>query len=46
MHETQTEVYIGQVQDFMMQIGRVVVVGGIELAIFRTSDSTDRKSVV
>ncbi|ASA23182.1 nitrite reductase small subunit NirD [Paenibacillus donghaensis] len=40
MNVTQTEVYVGQVQDFLMQIGRVVVVGDTELAIFRTSDDT------
>ncbi|WP_150275800.1 nitrite reductase small subunit NirD [Paenibacillus tepidiphilus] len=33
------EVYvIGQVQDFLPQIGRVVVAGNVELAVFRTSD--------
>lgn len=29
---------IGTVQDFLPQIGRVVVAGNVELAVFRTSD--------
>ncbi|WP_313638817.1 nitrite reductase small subunit NirD [Paenibacillus sp.] len=34
-----TQTYaIGSVQDFLMQIGRVVVAGNVELAVFRTSD--------
>lgn len=34
-----TQIYtIGTVQDFLLQIGRVVVAGNVELAVFRTSD--------
>lgn len=34
-----TQTYtIGTVQDFLLQIGRVVVAGNVELAVFRTSD--------
>ncbi|WP_170880354.1 MULTISPECIES: nitrite reductase small subunit NirD [Paenibacillus] len=34
-----TQTYtIGTVQDFLLQIGRVVVAGNMELAVFRTSD--------
>lgn len=40
MNITPTEVYVGTMQDFLPQIGHVVVVGGIELAIFRTSNDT------
>ncbi|AIQ70027.1 nitrite reductase small subunit NirD [Paenibacillus graminis] len=37
--KTATQEYaVGKVQDFLLQIGRVVVAGGVELAIFRTSD--------
>lgn len=38
MELTKQEVTIGTVQDFLLQIGRVVVAGGVELAVFRTSD--------
>ncbi|MGE7612459.1 nitrite reductase (NAD(P)H) small subunit [Paenibacillus sp. NPDC101420] len=34
-----TQIYtIGTVQDFLLQIGRVIVAGNVELAVFRTSD--------
>lgn len=34
-----TQAYVvGTVQDFLMQIGRVVIAGNVELAVFRTSD--------
>ena len=34
------EYTIGTVQDFLPQIGRVVVAGNVELAVFRTSDGS------
>jgi nitrite reductase (NADH) small subunit len=34
-----TQTYtLGNIQDFLLQIGRVVVAGNVELAVFRTSD--------
>jgi len=38
MELTKQMVAVGTVQDFLLQIGRVVVAGNVELAIFRTSD--------
>ncbi|WP_339319660.1 nitrite reductase small subunit NirD [Paenibacillus sp. FSL R10-2734] len=38
MNKTTQMYAIGSVQDFLMQIGRVVVAGNVELAVFRTSD--------
>lgn len=38
MKLTKQEYAIGTVQDFLLQIGRVVVAGNVELAVFRTSD--------
>lgn len=38
MKITKQEYTIGTVQDFLLQIGRVVVAGNVELAVFRTSD--------
>lgn len=38
MQSTKQEFAVGAVQDFLLQIGRVVNAGSVELAIFRTSD--------
>ncbi|MEK4851033.1 nitrite reductase small subunit NirD [Paenibacillus sp. FSL H7-0756] len=38
MERSNREYTIGAVEDFMLQIGRVVHAGEVELAIFRTSD--------
>lgn len=38
MKITKQEYTIGTMQDFLLQIGRVVVAGNVELAVFRTSD--------
>ncbi|WP_019909604.1 nitrite reductase small subunit NirD [Paenibacillus sp. HW567] len=38
MQSTKQEFTVGAVQDFLLQIGRVVNAGSVELAIFRTSD--------
>ncbi|MDQ0196110.1 nitrite reductase small subunit NirD [Paenibacillus wynnii] len=38
MELTKQKYAVGTVQDFLMQIGRVVIAGNVELAIFRTSD--------
>jgi nitrite reductase (NADH) small subunit len=38
MELTKQDYTIGTIQDFMLQIGRVVVAGNVELAVFRTSD--------
>ncbi|NUU62547.1 nitrite reductase small subunit NirD [Paenibacillus agri] len=40
MEMTKQEYAIGEVQDFLPQIGRVVKAGQTELAVFRTSDGT------
>lgn len=40
MEMTKQEYVVGTVQDFLLQIGRVVVVENVELAVFRTSDGT------
>lgn len=40
MKLTKQEYAIGTVQDFLLQIGRVVVAGNVELAVFRTSDGS------
>ena len=38
MQLTKQEYAVGAIQDFLLQIGRVVIAGNVELAIFRTSD--------
>ncbi|MEK3942420.1 nitrite reductase small subunit NirD [Paenibacillus sp. FSL R7-0048] len=38
MNKTTQTYAIGSVQDFLLQIGRVVIAGNIELAVFRASD--------
>ncbi|MEK3984108.1 nitrite reductase small subunit NirD [Paenibacillus sp. FSL K6-3166] len=38
MNKTTQTHAIGSVQDLLLQIGRVVVAGNVELAVFRTSD--------
>ncbi|OZQ61550.1 nitrite reductase [Paenibacillus sp. VTT E-133280] len=38
MNKTTQTYAIGSVQDLLLQIGRVVVAGNVELAVFRTSD--------
>jgi len=38
MELSNREYAVGAVDDFMLQIGRVVTAGEVELAIFRTSD--------
>lgn len=38
MNKTTQTYPIGSVQDFLLQIGRVVIAGNVELAVFRTSD--------
>ncbi|WP_379161817.1 nitrite reductase small subunit NirD [Paenibacillus sp. sgz5001063] len=38
MQTTTQEYAVGTVEEFLLQIGRVVTTGEIELAIFRTSD--------
>lgn len=38
MKTTIQKYTIGAVQDFLLQLGRVVVAGDVELAVFRTSD--------
>lgn len=38
MKMTTQKYTIGAVQDFLLQLGRVVVAGDVELAVFRTSD--------
>ncbi|WP_405174751.1 nitrite reductase (NAD(P)H) small subunit [Paenibacillus sp. FSL H8-0261] len=38
MNKTIQTYPIGSVQDFLLQIGRVVIAGNVELAVFRTSD--------
>ncbi|WP_151734626.1 nitrite reductase small subunit NirD [Paenibacillus tengchongensis] len=40
METVNNEFVIGQVQDFLPQIGRVVLAGNVELAVFRTSDGS------
>jgi len=40
MELTRQEYEVGAVADFLPQIGRVVVAGNVELAIFRTSEGT------
>ncbi|KGE18021.1 nitrite reductase small subunit NirD [Paenibacillus wynnii] len=40
MELTKQKYAVGTVQDFLLQIGRVVIAGNVELAIFRTSDGT------
>ncbi|MRN53609.1 nitrite reductase (NAD(P)H) small subunit [Paenibacillus monticola] len=40
MELTKQEVIVGVVADFLPRIGRVVVAGNVELAIFRASDET------
>ncbi|GGF92486.1 assimilatory nitrite reductase [NAD(P)H] small subunit [Paenibacillus albidus] len=40
MELTIQDYAIGTVQDFLLQIGRVVVAGNKELAVFRTSEGT------
>lgn len=38
MERINREYAVGAVEDFMLQIGRVVTAGEVELAVFRTSD--------
>ncbi|WP_017811669.1 nitrite reductase small subunit NirD [Paenibacillus shenyangensis] len=39
MNSVQTFYPVGQVEEFMSRIGRVLELKGIELAVFRTSDN-------
>jgi nitrite reductase (NADH) small subunit len=40
MNTTMQEYNVGSLEDFLPRIGRVVELGGVQLALFRTSEGT------